>query len=413
MQIIVSHPTGNANVRAALKGFLDAGHLSEFHTTIATFPDNLFGKLGKIKFMKEFNRRSYDLNLQAKTHSFPWLETGRLLASKFGAKFFTTHETGCWSVDAVYRNLDATVANRLNKFSNNNPVGIYAYEDGALQSFETAKAIGMTCFYDLPIGYWRVARQLLDEAKNKWPEWSGTITGLKDSASKLERKDKELQLADKIFVASSFTASTLKSFPGKLASVEVIPYGFPDVNDDRQYATVENRPLKLLFVGGLSQRKGLAELFAAVDKFGRQVALTIVGAKTTENCETLNQALKKHTYISSLPHHEILQLMHQHDALVFPSLFEGFGLVISEAMSQGTPVITTERTAGPDLIKDEENGWLVEAGSIDALVHTIDKILSKPTLLKQLGNEARETARKRPWTIYGQELASAVYKQSL
>ena len=52
--------------------------------------------------------------------------------------------------------------------------------------------------------------------------------------------------------------------------------------------------------------------------------------------------------------------MREHDVFVFPSLFEGFGLVITESMSQGTPVITTDRTAGPDLIKNDENGWLLK-----------------------------------------------------
>ena len=50
--------------------------------------------------------------------------------------------------------------------------------------------------------------------------------------------------------------------------------------------------------------------------------------------------------------------MKEHDVLIFPSLFEGFGLVITEAMAQGTPVITTDRTAGPDVISDNENGCL-------------------------------------------------------
>ncbi|RYY17333.1 MAG: glycosyltransferase, partial [Cytophagaceae bacterium] len=112
--------------------------------------------------------------------------------------------------------------------------------------------------------------------------------------------------------------------------------------------------------------------------------------------------------IPSLPHAQILALMRQHDVLVFPSLFEGFGLVITEAMSQGTPVITTDRTAGPDLIAHGHNGWLVEAGNTAALQATIAELVRRPELVTQAGQAAQDTARRRPWQVYSQELALAL-----
>jgi glycosyltransferase involved in cell wall biosynthesis len=194
-----------------------------------------------------------------------------------------------------------------------------------------------------------------------------------------------------------------------LAPVEVIPYGFPPVVKTRDYSSVSGTSrLKLLFVGSLSQRKGVANLFAAVAALGRHVQLTVVGHKVSDNCPALDAALAKHHWIPSLPHAEILKLMQVHDVLAFPSLFEGFGLVITEAMSQGTPVITTDRTAGPDLIKHDRNGWLVEAGSTEALKIAIEKLVSHPKLIAQAGKAAMETARHRPWEVYGRELAEAI-----
>jgi len=96
------------------------------------------------------------------------------------------------------------------------------------------------------------------------------------------------------------------------------------------------------------------------------------------------------------------------DVLVLPSLFEGFGLVITEAMSQGTPVITTERTAGPDLIEHGKNGWLVKAGSTESLMEAIHSVLTDRRLVSLVGREALETAKRRPWEMYSQELAAAV-----
>ena len=248
----------------------------------------------------------------------------------------------------------------------------------------------------------------MEGEKERWPEWASTLTGFEDSEIKLSKKDEELSQADRIFVASTFTAKTLKEFPGALAPVDIIPYGFPEVNTTRSYSKVRGKLLKLLFVGSLSQRKGIADLFSAVEPFQNHVQLTLVGRKVANNCVALEKELAKHTWIPSLPHEQVLQLMQEHDVLVFPTLFEGFGLVITEAMSHGTPVITTERCAGPDLIEHENNGWLIKAGSVNDLQTTIEMILHNPQLICKASKEAMETAKKRPWSIYANKLMESV-----
>ena len=100
--------------------------------------------------------------------------------------------------------------------------------------------------------------------------------------------------------------------------------------------------------------------------------------------------------------------MQSHDVLVFPSLFEGFGMVITEAMSQGVPVITTDRTAGPDLISHGKDGWLVASASSEAIREVLIELLDNPFLLKIVGQAALEKAKTRPWSVYGNELARAL-----
>jgi len=405
--VIISHPTGNANVRAAVAGLAEADMLSEFHTAIASFPGTTLDRLGSIGSLSEIRRRAFDVRLQPFTRMWPWFELGRLVAAKAGLKSLTRHEKGMFSVDAVYHAMDRRLTHRLTKMARK-VNAVYAYEDGAMFTFREASRLGLKCLYDLPIGYWRTYRHLLGVEAERWPEWKNTLTGLSASQAKLDRKDEELRLANRIFVASSFTASTLKDYPGQLAPVDVIPYGFPTVAGNRDYEKISGRPLKLLFVGGLSQRKGIADLFAAVERLGNAVSLTVVGKKVTADCPALDAALAKHNYIPSLPHAEILKTMRAHDVLVFPSLFEGFGLVITEAMSQGTPVITTDRTAGPDLITHGKNGWLAEAGSTEALYNAIGDLLHQPDNIAAAGIAAMEKARSRPWQVYGKELASAI-----
>jgi glycosyltransferase involved in cell wall biosynthesis len=409
MKILFSHPTGNANVRSALKGLQQQGFLVYFYTSIASFSGSFLDRISNFSPLAEIKRRKFESTLQAVTVSHPVKEFGRLITTKLGLFLFIKHETGCFSIDAVYNNIDRKVANALKR--NNKINAVYAYEDGAFHSFKIAKKLGITCLYDLPIGYWRTARLLLEEERNLRPDWASTLTGFKDSKNKLERKDTELALADQIIVASSFTKLTLNDYPGVLAPITVIPYGFPPVTVGRVYESLENRPLKLLFVGGLSQRKGIANLLEAVNQLGDAVTLTIVGHKSVEDCIPLNEALNRHEYISSLAHEEILGIMREHDVFVFPSLFEGFGLVITEAMSQGTPVITTNRTAGPDLITDGENGWLVEAGSTKSLRQCIEMLLAQPHLVQKAGLAAMKTASLRPWDSYSRELGNFLQKK--
>jgi glycosyltransferase involved in cell wall biosynthesis len=139
-----------------------------------------------------------------------------------------------------------------------------------------------------------------------------------------------------------------------------------------------------------------------------QIELTVVGQKAVDDCAALNEALEQHHWIPSLSHDEVLSCMGEHDVFVFPSLFEGFGLVITEAMSQGVPVITTDRTAGPDIISDGVDGWLVAAGSSTAIQEVFLKIIATPELVEQYGTAAQQKAKTRPWSVYGQEMTEAL-----
>ena len=407
-QVIFGHPTGNANSRAAAVGLAEANLLSEFHTSIAVFPKSGWDKLSRFPGLSQLQRRTFHPDLQEVARTSPWKELGRMLASKAGLQKVVAHETGALSIDAIYGHLDKKMARSL---STSTAQGVYAYEDGAYHCFAAAKNRGVQRFYDLPIGYWKAARHFLTEEPDRLPDWAATLDGLKDSPAKLARKDRELALADRIYVASTFTKNSLDFYEGNLAPIDVIPYGFPPVSQQPVRSHNGQRPLQVLFVGGLSQRKGIAELFSAVDNLGKKVDLTVIGRKLGQPCPALDQALAKHRYIPSANHTEVLGEMRKADVLVFPSLFEGFGLVITEAMSQGTPVITTDRTAGPDLLTDGHDGWLSQPGKAESLQEKLEDLLIKPDSVKAAGEAARATAAQRPWAAYSQELAQSVQRE--
>ncbi|MBD8389760.1 glycosyltransferase family 4 protein [Dysgonomonas sp. BGC7] len=408
MKIILSHPTGNANSRATAEGFIEAGLLSYFYTTIAVFPETLLHKLGKLPFLSLIQRRMYNPVLRQYTKTYCRYELGRMISMKMKLNKLIEHDEDPFSVASVYKHLDKKIATDLPALALKGADSIYAYSDGAMYSFIEAKKCGVKCFYDLSTGYWRAFHKLLSEEKERYPQWSDTFSGFKDSKEKLERKDREIALADMIIVASRFTAETLKEYPGKLPPIKIVPYGFPPIEkENRVYDDFkDNRKLKLLFVGKLTQPKGLADVFEAIRELKDKVQLTLVGSMTDN--EALKNEISEHTYLGTLPHKEVLKVMREHDILLFPSLFDGFGMVMTEAMSQGTPVIASDRSAAPDLIEHGKNGWLIPSGSVISLSRIIEELSATPSNIIEVGKAAMETARKRPWSMYQKELIDAI-----
>ncbi len=403
--LLLSHPTGNANVRHAALGLARAGLLAEYWTCLGVNPAAAWLRLLPSGVAAQFRRRAVPEELRPITHSRAWREIVRLAASRAGT--LTRHETGRFCVDAIYHDLDRATARRLGR---GRFTGVYAYEDGAAASFAAARARGLATFYDQPIGYWRAARRILTEEAAREPAWATTIAGNRDSAAKTERKDEELRQADVVFVATSFTKATLQEHPGFTAPVHVLPYGAPlaDSAPPRSPYAAAGQPLRVLYVGSLGQRKGLSYLFAAAALAGRSIALTVIGTKPAESCEVLERALGAHHWIASLPHAGVLERMRQSDVLVFPSLFEGFGLVILEAMAQGVPVITTPHTAGPDLITDGVDGFIVPIRDAPAIATRLERLYHDRDLLGAMGTAARARAAQFTWTNYEQQLAERV-----
>lgn len=339
--------------------------------------------------------------------SAPLRELGRLIAPRAGLRSLVRHEQGLLSVDAVYRSLDRKLSQRIRdpRFR-----GVYAYEDGALESFKAAHALGKLRIYDLPIGYWRAARAILQEEAEREPEWAVTLNGNLDSMRKTARKDGELQLADFVMVASSFTKRTLEHAPGFRGTVVTIPYGAPRLELPLPTETPSraNAKLRVLFVGSLGQRKGLSYLFRAMRELGTGAELTVIGARPMVACSALDHELASIRWIPTCSHREVLAEMAAHDVFVFPSLFEGFGLVLLEAMAMGLPIITTAHTAGPDLITEGVEGFIVPIRSSGGIAEKLELLRREPERRKMMSDNARARAREFTWEQYGHSLAACV-----
>src|SRR3546814_18403072 len=113
MKVLISHPTGNQNVRAAALSMAEAGMATSFSTTIATFPGTVLSRLGNVRFLSAIRRRRYDSRIKKITETSPWTELGRLISLAAGFARLTRQEYGRFSIDAVYRHLDKNVARGL------------------------------------------------------------------------------------------------------------------------------------------------------------------------------------------------------------------------------------------------------------------------------------------------------------
>jgi glycosyltransferase involved in cell wall biosynthesis len=158
--------------------------------------------------------------------------------------------------------------------------------------------------------------------------------------------------------------------------------------------------LRALFVGHLSQRKGLADLHEAMKHVHGLATLTLIGPRITTDCPALDQVIRTHRWLPPVPHFRLLELMAEHDVLVFPSIVEGFGLVITEALSRGLPVITTPNTGGPDLMIDGREGFIVPIRSPDAIADRLTRLAEDRDLLAGMSEAALATARRNPWARY-------------
>lgn len=403
--IILSHPTGNFNVRMTAKVLYDCDLLEEFNTCISLPKYNpIINSLGG-RIKDEYFRRVFSEIPESKQFSYPYREILRQVYARTGFFQRLNQESHPLSIFSVYKSFDHSVACRIKKGTTAGAV--YSYEDGARETFVNAKKQGLKRIYELPIGYWKSARNIFEEEREINPQWANTLAGLNDSNEKLRRKDEELELADSIVVASEFVKSTLINHSKSNKDIFVIPYCSPSKLILKEPFYHKGK-LRVLYVGSLTQRKGLSYAIDAVDALKDRVTFTMIGHKVTSECKPLNKALDQHSWIQTLPHDQILCQMRNHDVLLFPTLFDGFGLVITEALSQGIPIITTINSGGPECIRDGLEGFLVPIRDTYAIIKCLDKLDKDRAQLRFMKEACLQRSKYLSYQLYQQQLVKAL-----
>lgn len=410
-RVALAHPTGNQFFRHLARAWRCDGRLAEVATCIDWRGPAWLDRLLPRGVAAELSRRALSRDTAGPVVTHPWREAARLAAGRLGARALVRHETGAFSVDAVYRDFDAWFARRIarGRLAAN---AVYAYEDGAAESFAAAAARGWQRGYDLPIAHWRTSRRLLEEEARRWPEWAPTLLGPQDSPEKLARKERELALATHVICPSDFVATSLPAEVRTGRRVVVAPFGSPPCGPERG-ARDTARPLRVLFAGTMSQRKGLADLFAAMRELGTSAArveLVVMGAPLRP-LEFYRRHAVPFTYEATRPHGAVLELMRSCDVLCLPSIVEGRALVVQEAMSQGLPAIVTANTGTSDVVTDGVSGFIVPIRDPAAIARRLAWCVENRAALPELGRAAQRASERFSWANYAATISSALFPE--
>jgi glycosyltransferase involved in cell wall biosynthesis len=112
-----------------------------------------------------------------------------------------------------------------------------------------------------------------------------------------------------------------------------------------------------------------------------------------------------------MPHRELMQLYREASVFVLPSLADGFGMVITEAMSRGLPVIATDHTGALDLIDHGRSGFVLPAGDVQALCAQMRWCVEHSEELLSIGARAIEAATRWQWSDYQRALCSTIRRR--
>ncbi|WP_254943896.1 glycosyltransferase family 4 protein [Cyanobium sp. AMD-g] len=212
-----------------------------------------------------------------------------------------------------------------------------------------------------------------------------------------------------VIVPSEFVRSTLISANISKALISVVPFGSPPALAEPPPERADvSAPLRVLYVGSLGQRKGLSYALDAIAALGSQVSLTLIGQPTSLQCKPLLAALEHHHWIATLPHPQILEQMRQHDVLLLPSLFEGYALVISEALAQALPVITTANSGGTSTLRNGVEGFIVPIRSSHAIAERLQQLVDNRDQLTSMRHACLRRAAELSWAGYEQGLVAVV-----
>jgi glycosyltransferase involved in cell wall biosynthesis len=399
MSVVFGHPTGSPMSHNAALAHFEADRLECFCVSWMPSRRTLY-LLEQIKPLRSMTQRL------SRRH-FPPLADAPKIQGRAGEFRRLLIRAAGWGDDRLSNEANDWLMRTMTRECRRPGVtAVHAYEDCSLWQFAEAKRLGKACIYDMPAGYYPGWEQIASELSRRYVDWLPVDGLLSSRYARRDQKRQEIDLADLILVPSSFGEGTIRNFhPHKV--VARASYGVDLDFWNLGAKRLGTKPLRFIYAGQLSLRKGIPSLLEAWEKAAlRDAELELVGLWQLAESKRLSLP----SGVTCLPPCSPQALRDRYraaDVFVFPSFSEGFGLALLEAMACGLPAIASEATAGPDIMT-ESCGKLVQTGNVEALVESIRWFDKNREKLPAMSRAARTQAESCTWENYRRRVAEAV-----
>jgi len=200
-------------------------------------------------------------------------------------------------------------------------------------------------------------------------------------------------------------------------AIDVVPHGVSSRFLTDVPSANEPRGRGILFCGTWDAMKGIHYLtaaFAALVRRGVAVNLTVLGGGVP--AATIRRAFAAETHphltvVDRVSEDEVIAAYRAHDVMAFPSSYEGFGMVLLEAMTQRLPVVATPVGCATALVRDGDTGLVVPTRDAGALADALQRMLANPDMRARLAERAFERVHDMTWTATARATL-AVYERA-
>jgi glycosyltransferase involved in cell wall biosynthesis len=215
----------------------------------------------------------------------------------------------------------------------------------------------------------------------------------------------EAALADVVLAASEYVKRGLIEVGIAPERIAVVPYGL-----DENFIGEEPKPVpgRLLFVGTIDAHKGMAyyaEAARALQAEGFKAEFRTIGPFSAPDVPS-DPAFLGLDYVGQVPRSEVKREFAHADVFVFPTLTDGFGMVLLEALFAGLPIICTPNCG--DVVRDGFNGRVVPSHDAAALAAAIKEIVGNRELRAQMSRNALTLKAVFTLDTYKERLVSVI-----
>lgn len=203
-------------------------------------------------------------------------------------------------------------------------------------------------------------------------------------------------VADKILCASSVTKQSLIFAGIPSESISTVPYGVSSENFD--YSSKPDAGVaRVIFVGQFVQRKGLLVIKEIIKRLGNDFEWVFVGRGGIDfDVDSLRGLSSNISICWDVSPKKLSELYVSSDIFLFPSLMEGFGHVVLEAMSFGVVPVVSGYTAGLDIIQPGIDGFVIDPVDIDSYIYSLNFLKDKSERIR-MASSAIEKVRCYSW----------------